>query len=125
MKCGLCPGNSAARSSWICECFSAPDVCTMSNSRLVSRAPPYAELSVKVVHNLIPDGGLGSRRQAQHRRNRFVSRPLAYKASDVLVVGPDVVSPLRQAACLVQNPCAYLSASERCGPRRCEVAHER
>ena len=58
------------------------------------------EVQLDVFHHV----GLGCRGQAQHGRAWLLPRVFADKASHVAIIGPKVVSPLREAMGLVQHP---------------------
>ena len=70
------------------------------------------ELVAKVGCDVRHHIGLGGRSQAQHGRDRVHSRLLADEPPHVTVVGPEIVSPLRQAVGLVQHPSADLALVE-------------
>ncbi len=63
----------------------------------------------KVPGDVADDLGPGGRGQTQDRGHRIVARLLPDEAAHVAVVGPEVVSPARQAMRLVEHPAADLA----------------
>ena len=72
-----------------------------------------AELVPEMPRNVLDHVGLGGRGQAQHRRRETVARLLADKPADIEIVGPEVVTPARQAMRFVQHPGADFALIER------------
>ena len=72
-----------------------------------------AELVPEMPRNVLDHVGLGGRGQAQRRRRGAVAGLLPDEAADIEIVGPEIVTPARQAMRLVQHPGADLALVER------------
>ena len=79
-----------------------------------------AELVAEMGRNVLHHFRLRGCGEAEHRRNRTLSRLLADEAPHVAVVGPEVVPPLRQAVGFVQHPGGDLALLER--PAQARIA---
>ena len=92
--------------------------------RAPSAAVEDCDLDAKLVPKMGSDVrhhiGLRGRGQAQHRRDRLLSRLLTDEASHVTIVGPEIVPPLRQTVGLVEHPGADLALVEH--PAQASVA---
>ena len=68
-----------------------------------------ADLVPEVLRDVVGDVRLGGCRQAKHRRHRLITGLFPDEASDITVVGTEIVAPARQAVGLVEHPAADLA----------------